>query len=158
MAMPTMTTETEMHTIDIRKEIEVAAPVEVTFEAVLEELGPGSELPDGTSMNMKLEPRPGGRWFRDLGNDSGHLWGHVQVIKPPTLLEICGPMFMSYPAVNFVQYRLTAKGAGTHLVVSHRAFGQIPETDREGVQEGWAHGLKRIQELAARRLKAREGR
>jgi len=122
---------------------------------VLEELGPGSELPDGTSMKMKIEPWPGGRWFRDLGDDTGHLWGHVQVIKPPALLEICGPLFMSYPAVNFVQYRLTPKGKGAHLVVSHRAFGHIPEQDREGVQEGWAHGLNRIRELAAKRLAER---
>ena len=41
---------------------------------------------------MKIEPWPGGRWYRDLGNNAGHLWGHVQVIKPPTLLEICGPL------------------------------------------------------------------
>ena len=47
---------------------------------------------------MVIEPWPGGRWYRDLGNNAGHLWGHVQVIKPPTLLELCGPMFMSFPA------------------------------------------------------------
>jgi len=23
----------------------------------------------------------GGRWFRDIGNNAGHLWGHVQVIR-----------------------------------------------------------------------------
>ena len=44
---------------------------------------------------MTLEPRPGGRWFRDLGDDNGHFWGHVQAIKRPTLLEITGPLFMS---------------------------------------------------------------
>ena len=25
---------------------------------------------------MKLEAWPGGRWFRDLGDGNGHLWGH----------------------------------------------------------------------------------
>ena len=48
-------------------------------------------------MPMKIEPWPGGRWYRDLGNDNGHFWGHVQAIKQPTLLEIYGPLFMSYP-------------------------------------------------------------
>ena len=47
---------------------------------------------------MKLEPWPGGRWFRDLGNDNGHFWGLVQAIKRPTLLEITGPLFMSAPS------------------------------------------------------------
>ena len=41
-------------------------------------------------MPFKLEAWPGGRWFRDLGNNAGHLWGHVRVIKPPALLEISG--------------------------------------------------------------------
>jgi len=143
--------EQGIHTIELVKEIEIAAPIGVAFEAVLEELGPGSELPDGTPFPMKIEARPGGRWYRDLGNDTGHLWGHVQVIKPPGLLEICGPMFMSYPATNFVQYRLTAEGDRTRLKLTHRALGLIPETDRAGVAEGWAHGMRRVKELAERK-------
>ncbi|HZW08374.1 MAG TPA: SRPBCC domain-containing protein [Phycisphaerales bacterium] len=140
-------------TIEVRREIEVAAPIGVTFEAVLEEIGPGSELPDGTPFPMTIEPWPGGRWYRDLGGNSGHLWGHVQVIKAPSLLELSGPMFMSYPAVNFVQYRLTARGDTTLLSLTHRAMGLIPEEHREGVHEGWSHGLRRVRELAARRAR-----
>src|SRR5205814_10316913 len=97
------------------------------------------------------EPWPGGGWFRELGGNAGHLWGHVQLIKPPALLEMCGPMFMSYPGLNFVQYRLTAEGASTLLQITHRAFGQIPDKDREGVSHGWENGLKRIRALAERR-------
>ena len=65
---------------------------------MLDQLGPEGQMPGGKPFPMKIEPWPGGRWYRDLGNNSGHLWGHVQVIKPPTLLEICGPLMMSYPA------------------------------------------------------------
>src|SRR3974377_416481 len=106
-----------VQTLAIRKEIEIAAPIEVTFEAVLEQLGPESQMRDGQPFPMRIEPWPGGRWYRDLGNNCGHLWGHVQVIKPPTLLEIWGPLMMSYPAVNHVQYRLKAEGRGTRLVM-----------------------------------------
>src|SRR5262245_4398371 len=124
-----MTTDTmqeeSVQTFEIRKEIEIAAPIDIAFEAVLEELGPGSVLPDGKPFPMKIEAWPGGRWFRDLGNSTGHLWGHVQVIKPPALLEIWGPMMMSYPAVNHVQYRLKAEAAGTRLTLVHRALGLI---------------------------------
>src|SRR5215470_9726972 len=136
-----MTTETlrrdPIPTFEIRKEIEIAAPIELTFEAVLDELGPEGQMPDGQPFPMKIEPWPGGRWYRDLGNDAGHLWGHVQVIKPPMLLEICGPLFMSYPAVSHLQYRLTAEGGGTRLVLLHRAIGQITTEHREGVGQGW---------------------
>jgi uncharacterized protein YndB with AHSA1/START domain len=146
--MPAEIAERTVKTLDIVRETEIAAPVEVVFQTVLEELGPGSQGPDGRPFPMKIEPWPGGRWYRDLGNNSGHLWGHVQVIKPPTLLELCGPMFMSYPATNFVQYRLVAEGDRTRLKLTHRALGLIIAEHMEGVSEGWAHGLKRIREVA----------
>jgi hypothetical protein len=104
-------------------------------------------------MQMTLEQWPGGRWFRDRGNGIGHLWGHVQVIKPPTLLEICGPMFMSYPAANHVQYRLSAEGKGTRLKFVHKSMGLIPKDHQEGMQMGWNYKMKRIVELAGRRRK-----
>ena len=61
-------------------------------------------------MPMKIEAWPGGRWFRDLGDNNGHFWGHVQAIKRPTLLEITGPLFMSYAVVSNLQYRLSEVG------------------------------------------------
>src|ERR1044071_853043 len=130
--MPTPTSmEDTIHTLTIQKEVRVAAPVEIKFQAVLEELGPGGQMPDGKPFPMKIEPWPGGRWYRDLGDNAGHLWGHVQVIKPPALLELCGPLFMSFPGVNHLQYRLTAEGRGTRLKLTHRAMGLIPEEARE---------------------------
>src|SRR5262244_1697622 len=117
--------EQETQTIVILKEIEIAAPVEIAFEAVLEELGPAGEMPGGKPFPMVIEPWPGGRWYRDLGDSAGHLWGHVQVIKPPTLLELWGPLMMSYPAVNHLQYRLNPEGSGTRLAILHRAMGLI---------------------------------
>jgi uncharacterized protein YndB with AHSA1/START domain len=153
-----MTTRTMQNesvvTFEIFKETFVDAPVEITFEAVLDELGPEGQMPDGRPFPMKIEPWPGGRWFRDLGNDSGHFWGHVQVIKPPALLELCGPMPMSYPAINHIQYRLQPEGKGTHLTLRHRAMGTILPEHRDGMPEGWEHGLKRIREIAEQKYKA----
>jgi uncharacterized protein YndB with AHSA1/START domain len=159
-----MTTDTmestSVETMKIRKEIEIAAPIQIAFEAVLEELGPGSQLPDGKPFPMKIEPWPGGRWYRDLGEAGGHkyghLWGQVQVIKAPTLLEICGPMMMSYPAANHVQYRLKAESGGTRLTLLHWAIGLIPPEHRDGMPEGWEHGLMRIRELAERKNQKRK--
>lgn len=145
-------TNEAIHTLHITRDIFIHATPEVAFAAILAELGPGSQMPDGTPFPMKIEPWPGGRWFRDLGTAGGHayghLWGHVQVIKAPTLLELNGPMPMSYPALNFVQYRLKPEANGTRLVLTHRAMGLMPREHVEGMPDGWAHGLKRIKELA----------
>jgi hypothetical protein len=133
-----------LHSPVVEQEIVIAAPIAITFEALLEELGSANETHDGTPMPMVLEAFPGGRWFRDLGNNAGHLWGFVQVIKPPTLLEICGPLFMSYPFLNHVQYRLVAEGIGTRLKLIHRGIGDILPVHREGVGPGWRHYLERV--------------
>jgi uncharacterized protein YndB with AHSA1/START domain len=147
-----MTTDTldqqAVVTMEIRKEIEIAAPIEIAFEAILEELGPGGQMPDGKPFPLTIEPWPGGRWYRDLGNNAGHLWGHVQVIKPPTLLEIFGPMPMSYPAINHVQYRLKAEGGVTLLTFHHRAMGLILPDHRDGMPKGWQHKLERVRQIA----------
>jgi hypothetical protein len=148
--------EAEIQTFSVTREIEIAAPIDLAFEAMLEEIGPGGEMPGGKPFPMIVEPWPGGRWYRDLGDNAGHLWGHVQVIKPPTLLELCGPMFMSFPALNHVQYRLKADGEGTILQFLHRSMGPIPEEIRENVGHGWDYGLKRIGEIAERLLSQRQ--
>ncbi len=60
-----MTTDTmeqeSVQLLDIRKETVIEAPVEVVFEAVLDELGPEGQMPGGKPFPMKIEPWPGGR-------------------------------------------------------------------------------------------------
>jgi len=126
-------------TLNVTQEIHVRASLEVTFAALLEQLGPLNETPDGKSISLKIEPWPGGRWYRDLGGENGHLWGHVQSIRRPTLLEFYGPLFMSYPVSSNVQYRLSEADGGTLIKFHHMAFGLITDEHREGVVKGWAH-------------------
>jgi Activator of Hsp90 ATPase homolog 1-like protein len=138
----------ESLTLKVSQEIQVHAPLEATFEAVLEQMGAGFETPDGKSMSMKIEAWPGGRWYRDLGDGNGHFWGHVQAIKRPTLLEICGPLFASYPFVSNVQYRLTEVDGGTLISFRHTAMGFIEDQHREGVGKGWGYQLERAKKRA----------
>jgi hypothetical protein len=139
--------------LNVRQEIHVRASLDVTFAALLEQLGPYNETSEGKPMPMKIEPWPGGRWFRDLGGDNGHLWGHVQAIKRPTLLEFAGPLFMSYPVVSNVQYRLSEVAGGTLIKFHHAALGLITEEHRTGVVSGWAHMNEGIRKRAeARRV------
>jgi hypothetical protein len=148
------TPEQVIQTFRLDKEIVIRAPIDLAFEALLEEIGPEGEGPPGTAMPMVLEAWPGGRWYRDLGDNAGHLWGHVQVIKPPTLLEISGPLFMSYAAINHLQYRLTAEGSATKLTLVHRAVGEIDPEHRKGVSAGWTDWLERTR----KRGEAKAGR
>jgi uncharacterized protein YndB with AHSA1/START domain len=131
-------------TLVVTQETHVRASLETTFAALLEQIGPENDTPDGMKMPMKIEPWPGGRWYRDLGDGNGHLWGHVQAIKRPTLLEISGPLFMSYAVVSNVQYRLSEQDGGTLIRFHHKAFGLIQEDHRQGVGKGWTHTLSRI--------------
>jgi hypothetical protein len=141
-------TEIESLSLKINQEIRVRASLETTFAALLEELGPGSELPDGKPMKMILEAWPGGRWYRDLGEDNGHCWGTVQAIKRPTLLEMSGPLFMSYPVANNLQYRLSQDGDETVIKFCHAGFGLISEDHRKGVTTGWNSIHERVRKRA----------
>jgi hypothetical protein len=152
MTMPTdatlegLTLEKMMFTIN--QEIHVQAPLDVTFGALLEQLGPGNETPDGQSLSMKIEPWPGGRWYRDLGNDNGHLWAHVKAIKRPGLLEFVGPLFASFPFLSNVQYRLSEEQGGTLIAFRHSAFGMVTDEQKAGMNGGWTSMHERVRRHA----------
>jgi hypothetical protein len=148
MMISTATAGIENLTLNINQEIHVRAALEVTFAALLEQLGPGNDTPDGKAMPMKIEAWPGGRWFRDLGDGNGHFWGQVQAIKRPTLLEITGPLFMSYPVVSNLQYRLSEEDGGTLIKFHHTALGLIQDDHRQGVGKGWTHMHNRVRDRA----------
>lgn len=148
--MTTTLSEIESLSLTVNQEIRVNASIEVTFESLLEQLGPGSEMSDGTPMPMTLEAWPGGRWYRDLGNDNGHLWGHIQAIKRPALIEFVGPLFMSCPVANNVQYRLSEVDGVTTITFRHSAFGLIQDDHRRGVTGGWGHINEQVRRRAER--------
>ncbi len=156
--MTTTLPEQAMQTFEILKDEVISAPINIVFETLLEQMGPDNQTPDGASLTMKLEAWPGGRWFRDLGNNSGHLWGHVQSIKAPALLEIQGPLFMSHPVLSHLLYRLTEEGGKTRLKLSHRAIGLIPPDLGDGARigVGWGNMVSRIQQAAENRAKERK--
>jgi uncharacterized protein YndB with AHSA1/START domain len=135
-------------TMEIVQEIHVRAPIDVTFDALLEEIGPKNQTHDGRAMPLKIEAWPGGRWYRDLGDNNGHFWGNVQAIKRPSLLEFCGPLMLSYPCVSNVQYRLTEKDGGTLITFRHTAMGFIQDQQKEQMNMGWGAMNERVRKVA----------
>ena len=138
----------EQLTLTVTEEIQVRAPLERTFETLLEQMGPYNETPSGEKLPMKIEPWPGGRWFRDLGGNNGHFWGVVQAIKRPTLLEICGPLFLSAPVLSNLQYRLAPVDGGTLITFRHSALGFVPDDFRKNVGSGWSVLHERVRRVA----------
>jgi len=140
-------------TFTTTQEIHVRASLQNALEALLEEMGPAnvSHQATPTPMPMTIEPLPGGRWFRDLGDGNGHLWGHVQAIRKFTLLEITGPLFMSNAVVNNLQYRLKEADGGTLITLRHTALGFIPPDYKKGLGEGWTDLLERAKKNAESR-------
>lgn len=131
-------------TLDVETSVDINAGMEEVFKNMLFRLGEGNTRPDGESLQLQIEPWAGGRWFRDRGQGVQHLWGHVQAIKSPELLEISGPMFMSYPAINHIEVKLTPVADGTKVTLRHRAIGMLDANHREGVSHGWQHILDSI--------------
>jgi len=129
-------------TLDIEQHIDVKREAVEVFEGMIREFTDGMRYPDGRSMNMMLERWPGGRWYRDLGDNTGHLWGIVQSIKPPVLLEIYGPMFMSYPVAGHMEVKCTPIDGGTRVTLRHRALGFLQEDHKAGVATGWGEILE----------------
>jgi uncharacterized protein YndB with AHSA1/START domain len=150
--MTTATDQTlENLILTINQEIRVQAPLDVTFAALLEQLGPGNETPEGKPLSMKIEPWPGGRWYRDMGDENGHLWGHVKAIMRPKLLEFVGPLFASFPFVSNVQYRLSEVDGGTLITFRQTALGFISEEHKAGMNKGWNSMHERVRRQAEAR-------
>jgi hypothetical protein len=146
--MTAIAPSTDNLSLNITEEIHVRAPIAATFAALLEELGPSNEGENHRPMPMVLEPWPGGRWFRDLGDNNGHLWGHIQAIKRPTLLEITGPLMMSFAVASNVQYRLKEIDGETLISFRHTALGLFPD----GYREAMAQGVPMLIDRLRRRL------
>lgn len=130
--------------INVDQTIEIKAAPGDVFEGLVRRLCELEGEEGKPPVKLKLERWPGGRWFRDLESGNGHLWGFVQSIKPPTLLEFFGPMFWSYPVASHLMVRLTQIPGGTKLVFQNQVFGPVPAEQREGMGEGWADMLKRL--------------
>ena len=135
-------------TFVITEEIVVHASMETTFASLVAQMGRLNEAPDGKPLPMVLETRPGGRWYRDLGGEDGHLWAFVQSIRRPTLLELWGPMFLSTGATSNMQYRLSERDGVTTITFTHTLVGPVPEPVRTNTHAGWASLHARVKQAA----------
>lgn len=124
-------------TLDVVNEVEVDAPREKVFDALLQiaQWWP-HRFRDGAG--SVFEPRPGGRWVEDWGNGDGALYGTVTRLSRPSTLTITGPMGMQGPVVGVWSVDLEEAGPGRTVVRgSHRAFGDISPETAQMYEHGW---------------------
>ena len=131
-------------TLDVEQHIEINATAGKSIFRDAAHAGQRQRTAERRILAIDLEPKVGGRWYRDRGNGVGHLWGFVQVIKPPELLELSGPMFMSYPALNHLEAKVEKTASGSKVTYRHRAIGMIDPEHRKGVSTGWNHMLEQL--------------
>jgi hypothetical protein len=142
------TTAPVSETFTITEEIVVHASLEQTFASLVAQMGRLNQTPDGKPLPIILETHPGGRWYRELGGENGHLWGFVQSIKRPTLLEIWGPLFMSTAATSNLLYRLTETPEGSLIKFTHTLVGPFPDDHRPQIATGWTALHARVRKAA----------
>jgi uncharacterized protein YndB with AHSA1/START domain len=131
--------------VNIDQTIEIKAAPGAVFEGLITRLCELHGEEGRPPVKLSLERWPGGRWFRELDGGAGHLWGFVQAIKPPTLLELFGPMFMSSPVAGHMIIRLSPITGGTKVVFQNQVFGPLPAEMRgDGMAQGWDDMLTRL--------------
>src|SRR6476620_4407941 len=136
----------EEMTLDLVQTVDLNANLDDAFKALLHRFGKGNHTPNGEPLNLEIEPFAGGRWFRDRGEGIQHLWGHVQVIKPPVLIELSGPLFMSYPALNHIEVKIDQVSGGAKVTLRHRALAVIDPEHRAPLTAGWKQMLAALTE------------
>ena len=106
------------------------------------------ELTLDISQEIEIKAAPGSVFRNMIAGLSAIMGGDGKLIKPPTLLEIYGPMMMSYPVAGHLQVRCAQIGGGTLVTLNHRAMGLIDPKHREGFPEGWGKILKSIKDAS----------
>ena len=122
--------------IHITEEILVRATLEKKFASLIAQMGRLNET-RMASPAMVLETRRRALVPGACG-ENGHLWGFVQSIKRPTLLEILGPLFMSTAATSNLLYRLSEVDGGSLITFTHTLVGPFPRI----TARSW-HGMER---------------
>jgi DNA-binding transcriptional ArsR family regulator/uncharacterized protein YndB with AHSA1/START domain len=135
----------------IELEVEIAATVGRVWQALLSEVSawwPHDFHAVTDAEEITLEPWVGGRLYETGQGGSSVLWYTVTGIDPERALDLAGHLAVRYggPATSILRLTLEARGSGTVLQVSDAIFGQVTESLRTSLTQGWSYlftdGLK----------------
>jgi len=83
-----------------------------------------------------IEPGVGGRWMQ-AWDSGGALFGTFTVWDPPHVLVVSGPLAMTKPAHNRLEFELVPADTGTKVWVRHQAYGDFDADTPEIYANGW---------------------
>ena len=85
---------------------------------------------------VTIEAEVGGRWMQQW-DSGGALFGTFTVFDPPSLLCVTGPLAMTRPAFNWLEFAFDAADAGTKLTLRHQAMGEFDPDTASIYENGW---------------------
>ena len=130
----------------IAGEIEIAAPPEVVFDALVtpEDLAAWWGSPElYQTHDWQIDLRPGGEYSCKAGSTTGHLsivrGTYLEVDRPRTLSYTWMPSWEAKLPATTVRFTLTPIAGGTRVQILHEGFTGFAES-----QAGHAEGWKRV--------------
>jgi DNA-binding transcriptional ArsR family regulator len=139
-----MTTHTspEIRTAQIEQEVVIDAARERVFDALTDAGAWWSHRFSNASAAVRLEARPGGRFFEEFDGEEGALYATVTYIKHPESLRLAGPMGMRGAVTGVIHFDLEPQAAGTLVRLSHRVIGEIDAETEAAYSGGWRELLE----------------
>lgn len=137
-----------MNSFQIEQEIKINAKPEKVFARLTNDVTPWWD--HSFNENPKaviLEPKVGGRFYEDFGNDGGALYCIVTFLEKNKKLAMQGSMGMRGAVFGNIVFELEAQGDATVLKLSHHAFGDVTDEHKKNYSSGW-------QQLLGQRLKS----
>lgn len=135
--------ETDMNEFHVRQAIEMAAPVERVWQALVDEphrwWGSPYLLLEGGDQSLEFPQRAGEAVLERQGEATA-LWGIVTACEPGRAYAWTGQMGMGPAWTGEARYELEATDAGTRVTVVHDAMRLWGEGDTREAASGYDYG------------------
>jgi uncharacterized protein YndB with AHSA1/START domain len=140
----------------LRLEFEVACPPARAFELWARRTSlwwpPGHSVSAEQGLEVRFEPRPGGRIYERTPAGQEHDWGEVLAWEPPHRLVYLWHLRFDRADATEVEITFGAAGDGTAVRIVHRGWERLgargPER-RERNRRGWEGVLERYRVACA---------
>jgi uncharacterized protein YndB with AHSA1/START domain len=128
---------------DIHAEVRIAAPVEIVWRSLVEDVGAWWPHSFSEEPRITMEPWVGGRFMEEWEGGSA-LYALVTHMVTGARLTISGPMGMRGARQYVKTYELAADGDGTLVTTTASMLGDIDDELRESYTTGGAQLLQAL--------------
>ena len=97
-------------------------------------------LGEANAVDVRFEPRVGGRLVETSRDGGEHVWGEVTAWQPGRLVAFSWHLSRDPSTAQCVDVRFTPAPEGTRVTLTHGGWERLPQdgaTMREGYASGW---------------------